>query len=66
MDARITHHPVIRLAGHATRVPLIHEGVNPHIQAHIASLPDEAHIEHRLVSLVDREDLIPLQARCHY
>ncbi|NMD61733.1 UNVERIFIED_ORG: AraC family transcriptional regulator [Nocardia globerula] len=43
MDTRITDRPALRLVGHATRVPLIHEGVNPHIQAHIASLPTAAH-----------------------
>ncbi len=43
MDARIIQRPAFRLIGHAARVPLIHEGVNPHIQAHIGSLPAEAH-----------------------
>ncbi len=53
MDARITEHSAFRLIGHAARVPLIHEGVNPHIQAHIASLPVEEHA--RLKSLSDTE-----------
>lgn len=39
MDTRFTDRPAFRLIGHATRVPLIHEGVNPHIQQHIAALP---------------------------
>ncbi|MFC7400771.1 GyrI-like domain-containing protein [Citricoccus sp. GCM10030269] len=43
MDARILNRPALRLIGHATRVPLIHEGVNPHIQEHIASLPADEH-----------------------
>ena len=43
MDTRIAELPDLRLVGHAARVPLIHEGVNPHIQAHIASLPAEEH-----------------------
>lgn len=43
MDARITERPAFRLVGHSIRVPLIHEGVNPHIQAFIASLPVEEH-----------------------
>lgn len=43
MDTRIAHQPAFRLVGHSARVPLIHEGVNPHIQALIASLPPEAH-----------------------
>lgn len=49
MDARITERPAFRLIGHAARVPLIHEGVNPHIQQHIASLVPEEH--QRLASL---------------
>lgn len=43
MDARIITRPAFRLAGHAARVPLIHEGVNPHVQQHIASLPADEH-----------------------
>lgn len=53
MDARITERPAFRLIGHAARVPLIHEGINPHIQAHIASLPIEEHA--RLKRLSDTE-----------
>nr|BFF11451.1 AraC family transcriptional regulator [Microbacterium flavescens] len=53
MDTRITDRPAFRLVGHATRVPLIHEGANPHIQAHIAALPPEAHV--RLKSLNDTQ-----------
>jgi AraC family transcriptional regulator len=44
MDTRIEDRPAIRLIGHAARVPLIYEGVNPHIQAHIASLPEAEHL----------------------
>lgn len=43
MDVSITDRPELRLVGHATTVPLIHEGVNPHIQRFIAALPVEAH-----------------------
>jgi len=53
MDARIAERPAFRLIGHAARVPLIHEGINPHIQAHIASLPIEEHA--RLKRLSDTE-----------
>lgn len=53
MDTRITDRPALRLVGHATRVPLIHEGINPHIQAHIASLPAAEHA--RLKKLGDTE-----------
>jgi AraC family transcriptional regulator len=43
MDTRITDRPAFRLVGHSTRVPLIHEGANPHIQQFIASLPSQEH-----------------------
>ncbi|GIJ24145.1 AraC family transcriptional regulator [Micromonospora lutea] len=43
VDTRIVERPALRLIGHATRVPLIHQGVNPHIERHIAALPAEAH-----------------------
>lgn len=53
MDARIADRPSFRLVGHSARVPLIHQGANPHIQAHIASLPDTEH--GRLKALSDTE-----------
>ncbi|MGO1055171.1 AraC family transcriptional regulator [Crossiella sp. CA198] len=43
MDTRILDRPAFRLLGHATRVPLIHHGVNPHIQQHITALPQAEH-----------------------
>jgi AraC family transcriptional regulator len=51
MDARITDRPAFQLVGHAARVPLIYAGPNPHIVAHIASLPPDEHA--RLKSLGD-------------
>lgn len=53
MDTRITDRPAFRLVGHSARVPLIHDGVNPQIQAHIASLPASEHP--RLKALSDTE-----------
>ena len=53
MDTRITDRPAFRLVGHATRVPLIHHGANPHIQAFIASLPVAEHA--RLKQLANTE-----------
>ncbi len=53
MDTRITERPAFRLVGHAARVPLVHQGVNPHIQAHVASLPPAEHA--RLQHLADTE-----------
>lgn len=44
MDTHIVERPAFRLVGHATRVPLIHQGVNPHIQAHVTSIPAEEHL----------------------
>lgn len=53
MDTRIIDRPAFRLVGHAARVPLIHQGVNPHIQQHITALPQEEHL--RLKALGDTE-----------
>lgn len=53
MDVTITHRPAFVLAGHAAEVPLIHEGVNPHIQSHIAGISPEEHA--RLKALGDAE-----------
>jgi len=53
MDTRITTRPAFTLAGRAARVPLIHEGVNPHIQAHIAAIEPSEHA--RLKQLGDTE-----------
>ncbi|WP_433832252.1 AraC family transcriptional regulator [Actinoplanes sp. CA-015351] len=53
MNVRIADHPAYRLIGHAARVPLIHRGVNPHIQQHIAALPVSEHA--RLKALSDTE-----------
>ncbi|MFF8265470.1 GyrI-like domain-containing protein [Streptomyces virginiae] len=53
MDTRLVNRPAFRLVGHATRVPLIHQGVNPHIQEHIAALPPEEHL--RLKALGDSD-----------
>jgi AraC family transcriptional regulator len=59
MDTRIADRPAFRLVGHSARVPLIHEGVNPHIQAHIAGLPAAEHA--RLKGLSNTEPLGLLQ-----
>jgi AraC family transcriptional regulator len=53
MDTRLIDRPAFRLVGHAARVPLIHQGVNPHIEQHIAALPQEEHA--RLKALGDAE-----------
>ncbi|WP_431806676.1 AraC family transcriptional regulator [Microbacterium paraoxydans] len=53
MDVTITPLPALHLVGHAAQVPLIHRGVNPHIQQHIAAIPAEEHV--RLKELNDAE-----------
>ncbi|KAA8882005.1 AraC family transcriptional regulator [Nocardia colli] len=53
MDTRIIDRSAFRLVGHAARVPLIHQGVNPQIEQHIAALPQEEHL--RLKALGDVE-----------
>lgn len=53
MDTRIVDRPTLVLVGHAAQVPLIHEGVNPHIAAHIAAIAPEEHA--RLKALSDTE-----------
>ncbi|MFK4852049.1 GyrI-like domain-containing protein [Microbacterium sp. ZW T6_19] len=53
MDVTITALPELVLVGHAAQVPLIHEGVNPRIQEHIAAIAPEEHA--RLKALSDAE-----------
>lgn len=53
MDVRIVSRPAFRLAGHATRVPLVHHGVNAVIQQHVTSLSPQEHL--RLKGLGDAE-----------
>lgn len=62
MDTRITDRPDFRLIGHAARVPLIHEGINPHIQAHIASLPDDEHARLKDLSNTEPAGLLQVSA----
>lgn len=62
MDTRITDRPDFRLIGHAARVPLIHEGINPHIQAHIASLPDHEHARLKDLSNTEPAGLLQVSA----
>ncbi|MGS2647212.1 GyrI-like domain-containing protein [Streptosporangium sp. LJ11] len=59
METRLVDRPAFRLVGHAARVPLIHQGINPHIQQHITALPQEEHL--RLKALGDTEPVGLLQ-----
>ena len=60
MRVRITDRPAVRLVGHATRVPLIHQGVNPHIQAHVAAIPMEEHLRLKALSNTSPEGLLQI------
>ena len=62
MDTRITDKPAFRLVGHSARVPLIHEGANPHIQAFIASLPPEEHARLKSLSNTEPSGLLQVSA----
>jgi AraC family transcriptional regulator len=62
MDTRIADLPDLLLVGHAARVPLIHEGVNPHIQAHIASLAAEEHLRLKALSSAEPAGLLQVSA----
>ena len=62
MQTRIADRPAFRLVGHATRVPLIHEGVNPRIQEFIASLPVTAHARLAQLSSTEPSGLLQVSA----
>lgn len=62
MDTRIADRPAFRLVGHAVRVPLIHDGVNPHIQAHIASLPAAEHARLKALGSTEPRGLLQISA----
>lgn len=62
MDTRITDRPAFRLIGHSARVPLIHEGANPHIQAHIAALPAAEHARLKALSNAEPPGLLQVSA----
>lgn len=62
MDVTIAHRPAFVLVGHAAEVPLIHRGVNPHIQAHIASLPPEEHARLKALSDTDPAGILAVMA----
>jgi AraC family transcriptional regulator len=62
MDTRILDRPAFRLIGHSARVPLIYEGANPHIQAHIASLPASEHGRLKSLSTTEPAGLLQVSA----
>jgi len=58
MDTRIMDRPAFRLVGHAARVPLIHQGINPHIQQHITTLPQQEHLRLKALSETEPQGLL--------
>lgn len=60
MHVTITTTPALVLVGHAARVPLIHEGVNPHIQAHISSIAPEEHARLKALSDAQPEGILAI------
>ena len=62
MDTRITHRPDFTLIGHAIRVPLIHEGINPHIAGFIASIAPDEHARLKDLSTVEPRGLLQVSA----
>ena len=62
MDTRIADRPAFRLIGHAARVPLIHHGPNPHIEAHIAALPGAEHPRLKALSNTEPAGLLQVSA----
>lgn len=62
MDTRIVERPAFRLIGHAARVPLIHQGVNPQIQELISSLDARAHERLKRLGEVEPAGLLQVSA----
>ncbi|WP_165068129.1 AraC family transcriptional regulator [Marisediminicola senii] len=62
MDTRIAEPPAFRLIGHSARVPLIHEGINPHIQELITSLPQAEHARLKQLSNTEPPGLLQVTA----
>jgi len=58
MHVRIVERPALRLIGHAVRVPLIHEGVNPAIAEHVASIEPSEHLRLKELSDADPPGLL--------
>ncbi|GAB2491600.1 GyrI-like domain-containing protein [Streptosporangium sandarakinum] len=65
MDTRIVDHPAFRLVGHAARVPLIHHGINPHIQRHIAALSAEEHLRLKALGNTEPSGLLAVSDDLH-
>lgn len=53
VDTRIVDRSEFRLAGHAARVRLVRQGINPQMERHVTALPTEEHL--RLKALGNTE-----------
>jgi AraC family transcriptional regulator len=62
MDVTITDRPELVLVGHAAQVPLIHVGVNPHIQRHIAAISTEEHARLKALSVAEPSGILAVTA----
>ena len=62
MDARIIDRAAFKFIGHAVRVPLIYEGVNPHIQEHVASIAPEEHLRLKELGNTDPSGILAVTA----
>lgn len=58
MDVRVLDRPSFRLIGHAVRVPLIHNGVNPHIAEHVGSISPQEHQRLKALSRTEPAGLL--------
>jgi len=62
MNTRIVDRPSFALIGHSARVPLIFEGVNPHIAAHLAAIPPDEHVRLKELSTTEPSGLLQISA----
>ena len=62
MHTRLAERPAFRLVGRTARVPLIHDGANPYIQQHIASMPDGEHERLKALSNCEPGGLLQISA----
>ena len=62
MHTRIIDRPAFALIGHSIRVPLIHEGVNPHIAEFISALPMQEHERLKGLSTTQPAGLLQISA----
>ncbi|PFG42005.1 AraC family transcriptional regulator [Isoptericola jiangsuensis] len=62
MHVTVTDRPELVLVGHAAQVPLIHAGVNPHVQAHVASIPPAEHQRLKALSSAEPPGILAVTA----